>query len=206
MIDRHGGFENGKVPKEALTYQNEKGVIHSKVTMPNRRGDDVPVHKVRVSETIKNAFQLYDGINKHVNSRNNHHVLIYKDLQGEYKEEVVTFWTAVKRNRKGENVYQLPEDGLKMITSLHINDCFLMGLFDKEFANLDKLSLRYIMEHLYRVQRISTKYYEFRQVYDAAIYDTAFPCYIRILNFGYRKTGWKTFNPKKVHISTLGRI
>lgn len=206
MIDRHGGFENGKVPKEALTYQDEKGVIHSKVTMPNRRGDDVPVHKVRVSETIKNAFQLYDGINKHVNSRNNHHVLIYKDLQGEYKEEVVTFWTAVKRNRKGENVYQLPEDGLKMITSLHINDCFLMGLSDKEFANLDKLSLRYIMEHLYRVQRISTKYYEFRQVYDAAIYDTAFPSYIRILNFGYRKTGWKTFNPKKVHISTLGRI
>jgi hypothetical protein len=43
-------------------------------------------------------------------------------------------------------------------------------------------------------------------VYDAAIYDTAFPCYIRILNFGYRKTGWKTFNPKKVHTSTLGRI
>ena len=62
------------------------------------------------------------------------------------------------------------------------------------------------MEHLYRIQRISTKFYEFRQVYDADIYDTSFPNYIRVLNFGRRKTGWLTYNPKKVFVDNLGNI
>ena len=54
-------------------------------------------------------------------------------------------------------------------------DCFLMGISDEDYFNFDNLPKRKIMEHLYRVQRISTKFYEFRQVYDADIYDTSFP-------------------------------
>ena len=81
-----------------------------------------------------------------------------------------------------------------------------MGLSDEDYFNLENLSKRKIMEHLYRVQRISTKFYEFRQVYDADIYDTSFPNYIRVLNFGKRKTGWLTYNPKKVFVDNLGNI
>ena len=81
-----------------------------------------------------------------------------------------------------------------------------MGLSDEDYFNLDNLPKRKIMEHLYRVQRISTKFYEFRQVYDADIYDTSFPNYIRVLNFGRRKTGWLTYNPKKVFVDNLGNI
>jgi len=62
------------------------------------------------------------------------------------------------------------------------------------------------MEHHSRLQRISTKFYEFRQVYDADIYYTSFPNYIRVLNFGRRKTGWLTYNPKKVFVDNLGNI
>jgi CRISPR-associated endonuclease Csn1 len=206
LIDTNGGFENGKVPKDALINSADDGGIHSKVTMPNRRGDDVPVNKVRLCESITNVIQVYDGVNKYVNSRNNHHVLIYKDLEGVFRENVVQFWTAVERKRKKEPLVQLPEDGQRVITTLQINDCFLMGLSDEDYINLDNLSKRKIMEHLYRVQRISTKFYEFRQVYDADIYDTSFPNYIRVLNFGKRKTGWLTYNPKKVFVDNLGNI
>ena len=174
--------------------------------MPNRRGDDVPVNKVRLCESITNVIQIYDGVNKYVNSRNNHHVLIYKDLEGVFQEDLVQFWTAVKRKRNKEPLVQLPEDGQRVITTLQINDYFLMGLSDEDYFNLDELPKRKIMEHLYRVQRISTKFYEFRQVYDADIYDTSFPNYIRVLNFGRRKTGWLTYNPKKVFVDNLGNI
>ena len=206
LIDANGGFDNGKVPKDALINTADDGKIHSKVTMPNSKGDDVPVNKVRLCESITNVIQVYDGVNKYVNSRNNHHVLIYKDLEGIFQENVVQFWTAVERKRKKEPLVQLPEDGQRVITTLQINDCFLMGLSDEDYFNLENLSKRKIMEHLYRVQRISTKFYEFRQVYDADIYDTSFPNYIRVLNFGKRKTGWLTYNPKKVFVDNLGNI
>ena len=206
LVDASGGFDNGKVPKDALIYTTDDGGTHSKVTMPNRKGDDVPVNKVRLCESITNVIQVYDGVNKYVNSRNNHHVLIYKDLEGVFQEDVVQFWTAVERKRKKEPLVQLPEDGQCVITTLQINDCFLMGLSDEDYFNLDNLPKRKVMEHLYRVQRISTKFYEFRQVYDADIYDTSFPNYIRVLNFGRRKTGWQTYNPKKVFIDNLGNI
>ena len=206
LVDASGGFDNGKVPKDALIYTGDDGGIHSKVTMPNRRGDDVPVNKVRLCESITNVIQIYDGVNKYVNSRNNHHVLIYKDLEGIFQEDLVQFWTAVQRKRNKEPLVQLPEDGQRVITTLQINDCFLMGLSDEDYFNLDNLPKRKIMEHLYRVQRISTKFYEFRQVYDADIYDTSFPNYIRVLNFGRRKTGWLTYNPKKVFVDNLGNI
>ncbi|MDG1684492.1 MAG: HNH endonuclease domain-containing protein [Flavobacteriaceae bacterium] len=206
LVDASGGFDNGKVSKNALIYTADDGGIHSKVTMPNRRGDDVPVNKVRLCESITNVIQVYDGVNKYVNSRNNHHVLIYKDLEGVFQEDLVQFWTAVERKRNKEPLVQLPEDGESVITTLQINDCFLMGLSDEDYFNLDNLPKRKIMEHLYRVQRISTKFYEFRQVYDSDIYDTSFPNYIRLLNFGRRKTGWLTYNPKKVFVDNLGNI
>lgn len=206
LIDKSGGFDNGQVPKNALISVDEQGQIHTKLTLPNTRGEDVPVHKVRICESIHHAIQVDKKMNKYVNSRNNHHVLIYKDLEGLLQEDVVQFWTAVNRMRKKEPLVQLPPDGQQVVTTLQINDFFLMGLTDQEYFDFDKLPKRKCMKHLYRVQRISTKFYEFKQVYDADIYNTSFPNYIRILNFGQRKTGWLTYNPKKVLNDNLGNI
>jgi len=38
LVDASGGFDNGKIPKDALIYTGDDGGIHSKVTMPNIRG------------------------------------------------------------------------------------------------------------------------------------------------------------------------
>ena len=36
--------------------------------------------------------------------------------------------------------------------------------------------------------------------------DDVFPEYIRINNFGARKTGWQTYQPRKVRLSITGKI
>ena len=58
--------------------------------------------------------------------------MIYKDEKGNLKEEVVTFWTVVERKRTGQSAYQLPLDGKEIVTTLHINDMFLLGLNEEE--------------------------------------------------------------------------
>ena len=204
QIDLSGGFVNGKIPKYALYMPTELG-WETKIFLPNKRGDKVPVRSVRMREKVSNAVQLSKGNNIYVNPRNNHHVLIYRTIDNEIQEHVVTFWEAVQRIRKCESLYQLPSNGRMIISTLHINDCFILGLSNKEIYDRINNGTS-LWEHVYRVQRISSKYYEFRHVYDLDVYDQTYPNYIRILNFGNRKTGWLTHNPFKVSISMLGDI
>ena len=204
QIDLCGGFINGRIPKHALFIPNEMG-WETKIFLPNKRGDKVPVRSVRIREKVSNAVQLSKGSNIYVNPRNNHHVLIYRTIDNELQEHVVTFWEAVQRIRKKESPYQLPLDGRMIMSTLHINDCFILGLSHKEIYHRLNNGVS-LWEHVYRVQRISSKYYEFRHVYDLNVYDQTYPNYIRILNFGNKKTGWLTHNPFKVSISILGDI
>lgn len=204
QIDLCGGFINGKIPKNALSKQTEYG-WETTIFLPNKRGDKVPVRKVRIRENVSNAVQLTPEQNKYVNPRNNHHVMIYQSLDNVYQENIVSFWEAVRRVRNKEPLYQLPDDGRMVVTTLHSNDCFILGLSQKEIyqrlAQGDSL-----WENVYKVQRISSKYYEFRQVYDLDSYNQTYPNYIRILNFGDKKTGWLTHNPFKITIDLLGNI
>jgi CRISPR-associated endonuclease Csn1 len=121
------------------------------------------------------------------------------------KEDVVTFWTVVERKRQGFPVYQLPSDGKEIVTTLHINDMFLLGIKEDEI-NWENPDYDYLKEHLYRVQKLSSKFYEFRLSSESSIQSNFQPFYIRIQSFGEGKTGWDTFNPIKVKISVSGRI
>ena len=81
--------------------------------------------------------------------------------KGNLREEVVTFWTVVERKRKGYPVYQLPLGGKEIVTTLHINDMFLLGLNEDEinWRNPDYYLLN---KHLFKVQTLSSGVYEFR--------------------------------------------
>ena len=63
-----------------------------------------------------------------------------------------------------------------------------------------------LRKHLYRIQKLSTKYYEFRLANKYVTPSMEAPEYIRINNFGDRKTDWKTYNPVKVEIDLIGKI
>jgi CRISPR-associated endonuclease Csn1 len=203
-IDLNGGFENGKIPRNTLTTSTDTG-WETNIFLPNRNGDKVPVRKVRIRENVGNAVQLSDGVNKYVNPRKNHHVMIYETLDGKFKEHIVSFWEAVKRLRNHDPIYQLPSDGRSVVTTLHINDCFILGLSNDKIKKYFDEGLS-LWEHIYRIQRISSRYYEFKHIYDLDVYDQTYPNYVRILNFGDKKTGWLTHNPFKISISLLGKI
>ena len=203
-IDEMGGYINGKnVPKGAFFNIGENGEMIPGVFLPNKNGDPVPVRKVRIKENIGAAEQLKEGINQFVNPRNNHHVLIYKDEGGRLKEDVVTFWTAVERKKQNQPVVQLPPDGKEIITTLQINDMFLLRLAEEEI-HMDDQAL--LSKHLYRVQKLSASDYIFRLATESKLDKNSEIYFIRIRSLREGKTGWPTFNPIKVQISAVGQL
>ena len=201
-VNELGGFVKDKVPANTFFIVDENGVKQPQIFLPNQNGAPVPILKVRVKENIGGAVKLKTNVNQWVNPRNNHHVLIYKDEKGNLKEEVVTFWTVVERKRTGQSVYQLPIDGKEMVTTLHINDMFLLGLSEDEI-NWENPDYKVLIEHLYRVQKLTSGDYFFRKHKSSTVTDDDYK-QIRGLREG--KTGWLTFNPIKVKISVSGKI
>jgi CRISPR-associated endonuclease Csn1 len=201
-----GGFDKGGIPPNTFFIADANGIKQPQIFLPNKNGDPVPVLKVRMKENIGGAEQLKENRNQWVNPRNNHHVLIYKDGNGSLKEDVVTFWTVVERKRQGFPVYQLPEVGTEIVTILHINDMFLLGLSNEEI-NWGNPDYEMLNKHLFKIQALSSNFYEFRLNSDSTQNkDTNSNVFRRIQSFGVGKTGWETFNPIKVNISASGKI
>ncbi|MBW6482238.1 MAG: type II CRISPR RNA-guided endonuclease Cas9 [Vicingaceae bacterium] len=197
-----GGYDKGKIPANTFFVADENGINQPQIFLPNKNGNPVPILKIRMKENIGGAEQLKNDVNQWVNPRNNHHVLIYKDENDNLKEDVVTFWTVVERKRKGFPVYQLPTGGKEIVTTLHINDMFLLGL-NEEDINWEKPNYELLKEHLYRVQKLTSGDYFFRKHKSSTITDDD---YKQIRGFGEGKTGWVTHNPIKVKITPTGKI
>ena len=202
-VNELGGFVKDKVPANTFFIVDENGVKQPQIFLPNQNGAPVPILKVRVKESVGRAEKLKTNVNQWVNPRNNHHVLIYKDEKGNLKEEVVTFWTVVERKRTGQSVYQLPIDGKEMVTTLHINDMFLLGLSEDEI-NWENPDYEVLKEHLYRVQKFTSGDYYFRKALTSSIQNPEEKQQIN--SFGFGKNGWSTHNPIKVKISVSGKI
>ena len=141
-------------------------------------------------------------MNQWVDLGKNHHVLVYKDIKGSLKEDVVTFWTAVERKKQGQNVCQLPKGGKEIVNTLQINDLFLLGLNENEIDWM-QYDTKLFKQHLYRVQKLTSGDYFFRKHTSSKVTDKE---YIQIRGFGDGKTGWFTFNPIKVKINSIGKI
>ena len=197
-IQELGGFVKGNIPANTFFVVDENGVKQPQIFLPNKNGAPVPVLKVRMKENIGGAEKLKDKLNQWVNPRNNHHVLIYKDEKGNLKEEVVTFWTVVERKRTGQSAYQLPIDGKEIVTTLHINDMFLLGLNEEEI-NWENPDYEVLKEHLYRVQKTSQNDYSFRYALTSSVNNKS-----EEKRMGVK--GVITNNAIKVIISVSGKI
>ena len=160
-VDELGGFVKDNIPANTFFIVDENGLKQPQLFLPNKNGAPVPIKKVRMKENIGGAERLKEDINQYVNPRNNHHVLIYKDENDNLNEEVVTFWTVVERKRLNQPVFQLPIDGKEMVTTMQINDMFLLGLNEEEI-NWENPNYEVLKEHLYRVQKLSSNDYFFR--------------------------------------------
>ncbi len=205
-IEELGGLEKDKIPQNTFFIVDENGVKQPQIFLPNKNGNPVPILKVRMKENFSGAEQLKVNINQHVNPRKNHHVLIYKDEKGNLKEDVVTFWTVVERKRQNLPVYKLPEGGVEIVTTLHINDMFLLGLKEEDI-DWENTNTPNIKNALFKIQTLSLGIYEFRLNSDSTQNkDTKSDIFKRISSLGNGLAGWITFNPIKVKISASGKI
>ena len=202
-INQIGGFVKGKIPKETFFIIDENGEKKPQIFLPNKNGLPVPIKKVRIRENIGGAEKLKENTNQYVNPRSNHHVLIYKDIEGDLKEDVVTFWTAVERKKQGLDVFQLPKEGNEIINSLQINDFFLLGLLEEQI-NWNHPDKTLLNQHLFRVQKFTSGDYYFRNINASTINNLKEKQQIN--SFGFGKNGWQTHNPIKVKINSIGLI
>ncbi len=195
-----------QIPPNTFFKKDKAGRVKPKLFLPNTKGDPVPIKKVRIREAFNTEVKLKAHKNQFVIPRNNHHVLIYEDIAGQLHEDVVSFWEVVQRMTKGKPIVEVPQpEQNALITVLKTNDLFLMGA-DRLEENIALESNAYLMKILYRVQKLSSKYYEFRLAYKPTSNSTEFPDYIRINNFGDKKTGWFNYNPIKVEVDCIGQI
>ncbi len=166
--------------------------------LPNRNGDPVPVKKVRMKERIGNAVKL-KNYNVWVNPYNNHHILLYRDEEGNLREEVVTFWEAVNRLQRKEPLFRLPPGGREIVTTLQINDLFLLG-YPGDPGVPEKAPPESLSPYLYRVQKISSMYYTFRHHLASNLEDESSE--LRIQSF----SSWEKWHPIKVRITRTGKL
>jgi len=202
-VQELGGFVKGNIPANTFFIVDENGIKQPQIFLPNKNGNAVPILKVRVKESIGRAEKLKENVNQWVNPRNNHHVLIYKDEKGNLKEEVVTFWTVVERKRTGQPAYQLPADGKELVTTLHTNDMFIVGLNDEDI-NWDSTDLSILCQNLYRVQKTSKKEKSFEFNFRMAVASSLDNKNQEISIQSFKK--WIELNPIKVKISVSGKI
>ncbi|MBW6536050.1 MAG: hypothetical protein K0B11_13670 [Mariniphaga sp.] len=171
----------------------------------------VPIKKVKVLKVLGHGSHLKElksyspkknkviSGNQYVNPGSNHHILIYYDEKGKLSQRAVQFWTVVERKRQGEKIYQLPEDGESIVTTIEINDMFLLGLSDEMYESIkyDKVLLS---QYLYRVQKISDMYYNFRFHLASTLDKKEEEIYVQSMS------AWEKLNPIKVKIDPLGNL
>ena len=193
------------IPDNFFYDENKKPALF----LPNKKGDPVPVRKVRMREFMGKAVQLKEDINQWVNPYNNHHIVIYETDSGELKEDVVSFWDVIERVNQGESMFKLPEDGVRIITTLQENDMFLLGLSEdmQGAVRAGQMKSNELSKYLYRVQKIagSETFMElcFRHHLDSRRDSEAKKDYIYIKGFGNGVTGWGLYKPLKVKISLI---
>ena len=157
--------------KEPIWFNREQGIMLKKVTIAENFEELIPLHDKRDHKGELIADQDGKSIPAdYVNLRNNHHVAIYLDEDGNYQEVVVSLLEAVDRMTNGYPVVDTTfrkSEGWEFLFSMKINEMFVFpdeetGFNPADVDLMDKENYALISPHLYRVQSISTKDYYFR--------------------------------------------
>lgn len=177
------------VKRGTFFFRDEStGRLQPLVFLKNRRGEEVPVYRVRVRETLNNSrlLKTSDSINQYVNPRNNHHIAIFQNADGEYREEMVSLWDAVERKKLGKPVISEPDANETLRAVLQENAMLLI-----EYPQGTRLL---------RVQKISQGDYVLRDHNAATIANDAEM--IRIQSF----QAYDSLKPNPVRVGILGVI
>ena len=170
--DSKKAFSN--LEENPIWLNKEKGIAIKRVTITG----------------ISNAIALHDKKDKEgnlvldkngktqpvdfVNTGNNHHVAIYKDENGNLQENVIPFFKATERVSQGLPIIDKSyrnEDGWEFQFSMKQNEYFVFpnektGFNPNEIDLLNPDNYQVISPNLFRMQKLSTKYYVFNHHYE----------------------------------------
>ena len=111
----------------------------------------------------------------------------------------------MERNVPDSVLSSLPHSSWTFVESLQKNEMFLIGLSNDEIARAIKEADRATLnDHLYRVQKFSSKDYYFRYHLETQlddIKDGSIPKFYRVSFSKYLK-----LNPRKVRVDLLGNL
>lgn len=177
--------EYGGDPKKAFVNLEEKPIW-----VDEARG--IKLKRVTIAENFdlcairdkrdKDGNLVFDAAgntipNDFVNPRNNHHVAIYEDAEGNYQEQVVTLLEALARKTAGLPVVDKDfhkDLGWKLVFSLKLNEMFVFpnpktGFIPADVDLMDPANYAQISPNLFRVQKLSCGDYWFRHHLETAL-------------------------------------
>ena len=139
-------------------------------------------------------------------TRNNHHVAIYKDEEGNLQESVISFYEAVERSNQGLPIIDKSFNkhlNWEFLFTMKQNEMFVFPAEDFDPNEIDLLNSEnseIISKNLYRVQKLSTKYYTFRHHLETTVTND--------LDFTYKsvRTPNGLNDIVKVRINHIGKI
>lgn len=211
--------EYGGDPKKAFAnleenpiwLNKEAGICLKKVTMQSGKDSNpLSLH----SKRDKNGHFITDANgnkvpNDYVAADGNHHIAFFRDAKGKLHEHIVSFFEAVVRKSNGLNVIDTDynkEIGWHFLFSLQRGEYVVFP--DDDFAPheldlTDETNFAEVSPHLFTVQKLSSKFYNFRHHLDPTTNEDK----------SLRDVTWKRvqnitslMNIVKVRLDSLGRI
>lgn len=171
-LEKYGGnaklaFSNLK--ENPIWLNKEKGIKVKRVTIQGvQKAEPLHFAKDHLGEVILNDNHPIPV--DYVQTRNNHHIAIYRDEHGDLHEKVVSFYEAVMLKNQGLSVVDKEYNahlGWKFLFTMKQNEMFVFpneesGFLPKEIDLMDDRNLEYISKNLFRVQKLASKNYFFR--------------------------------------------
>lgn len=184
-LEEHGGntakaFSN--LDENPIWLNRDRGIAIKTVTIAENFEELQPLHEKH--DNLGRLITDADG-NKmptdYVNLRNNHHVAIYEDSEGNYHEKVVSFFEALERISAGLRPVDKDwkrDEGYKFVFSLKINEMFVFpneetGFYPKELDLMKKSNYSIISPNLFRVQKLAKGDYWFRHHLETVLNDNS---------------------------------
>lgn len=224
--------QHGNNPKEAF-----KNLLENPIWLHEKK--QIPIKAVRCFTGLTDLTPLHRNLEGEaidfVSTRNNHHIALYKDKEGNLQENVVTFWDALERKKNKLPIViknpsgiwdqiltdgfdnqtileKLPRDDWEFMTSLSQNELFLFDLTPGIITDcIKKNTLAELSPHLYRVQKIASTYYVFRHHLETSTDDKKNGGESLSMEIGklIRIQSFQAFqkrNPIKIRLNALGEI
>ncbi len=194
-----------------IWLNKEKGIEIKRVTIQGVQ-NAIPLH----DKKDHSGNLMYDKDGKtipadYVQTSNNHHIAIFRDSNGKLHEHLVSFLEATERKRQGLPIIDkdyMREKEWTFLFSMKQNEYFVFpdeqtGFNPNDIDLLNPQNYKTISPHLYRVQKIASKYYVFRHHLETNVAEEK----------TLKDTTWKRINTEaglagivKVRINHIGQI